>query len=111
MPVYQFKNKVTGDIEEIVMTISEYSSAKQDANFTSQWERYFTPASTPATISQSGETCDRAMKSCPQFRDAIDRIKRNIPYNQIDAQLGGSVKKYDDSVTSLRKMVEKAKTR
>ena len=48
MPQYEFKNKETGEVAEVLLRLSEYDEWKEN---NPQWERYHSSESVPKVVS------------------------------------------------------------
>lgn len=78
MPIYDIKNKETGEIEEKFMTISEYEQYKIDHP---NEEQVFTTMNFADSVSLGIKKPPR------EFQEGvIDRIKRNTPGHNIQSR-------------------------
>lgn len=78
MPIYDIKNKDTGDIEEKFMTISEYEQYKIDHP---NEEQVFTTMNFADSVSLGIKKPPR------EFQEGvIERIKRNTPGHNIQSR-------------------------
>ena len=70
MPIYEFKDKETGEVSEKIMSLSQYDDyLKENPNL----ERYYSPASSPGLISDSKSPLTRAGT---EWRNHLDRMKK-----------------------------------
>lgn len=70
MPVYEFKDKETGEVTEKILSLSKYDEyLKENPNL----ERYYSPASSPGLISDSQSTMRRAGS---EWRNHLERMKK-----------------------------------
>jgi hypothetical protein len=71
MPQYEFKNKETGEVIDVILRISEYDQWKND---NPNWVRYHSPASTPKLISGVKSAMTMAGKD---WESHLKNIKKN----------------------------------
>ena len=68
MPLYTFKNKETGELKDMMLSISAMEELKAQG----EWAQHF--ASAPGLISQSGSTISR---TSGDWKDHLKRIKKS----------------------------------
>lgn len=73
MPNYEFKHKETGEVQEIVMSISKYDEWKVN---NPDWERYYSSA--PGLVSQAKSTLSQAGKD---WESHLNNIKKGAGRN------------------------------
>ena len=71
MPQYEFKNKDTGEVMEVVLRLSEYDQWKND---NPSWERHHSSRSTPKLISGTKSAMTMAGKD---WEGHLKNIKKN----------------------------------
>lgn len=59
MPQYEFKNKETGEVTEVLLRLSEYDEWKKN---NPQWERYHSSGSVPKVVSGTKSALSMAGK-------------------------------------------------
>ena len=81
MPVYQFKNLDTGDIEEHIMSYTKLDDFKDE---NPHLERYFTPENLPVLGDSMRMSLPKYGQGDPAFEHGvIDRIKETVPGNTL----------------------------
>jgi len=70
MPQYDFKNKETGEVTEVLLRISEYDQWTVD---NPEWVRYFPPSSAPKIVSGVKSTMRLAGRD---WQDHLSNIKK-----------------------------------
>ena len=72
MATYPVKNKETGEMKDVVMSIHEWDQWKED---NPDWERYFTPDNAPG-VGEVGEWKDKLRKKAPGWNDVLGRAQK-----------------------------------
>ena len=72
MATYPVKNKETGEMKDVVMSIHEWDQWKED---NPDWERYYTPDNAPG-VGEVGEWKDKLRKSKPGWNDVLHRAQK-----------------------------------
>lgn len=76
MPLYTFRNKVSGEIiTDVSVRISEYDDYLQQ---NAELERYFQPSDAPATVSGVG-----GIKTDSGFKEVLSKISDAHPGSQL----------------------------
>ena len=70
MPQYDFKNKETGEVTEVLLRISEYDQWIVD---NPEWVRYFPASSAPKIVSGIGNLHSKVPDG---FKDVLSRVKK-----------------------------------
>jgi len=71
MPVYPVINKLTGETQELSMSISDYEQWRKD---NPDWDKDWSQGC--ASIGESGEWKDKLKKSHPGWNDVLHRAKK-----------------------------------
>jgi hypothetical protein len=69
MPQYEFKNKETGEVIDVILRLSEYDQWKSDHP---EYERHHSPSSAPKLVS---ETRDAYAVAGKDWSDKLKEIK------------------------------------
>ena len=71
MACYPIRNKETGDVKEVFMSIHEWDDwiAANPA-----WERYYTPENSPALGLEVGEWKDKLNNKNPGWKEVLDKV-------------------------------------
>lgn len=72
MATYPVKNKETGEMKDVVMSIHEWDRWKAD---NPDWERYYTPENAPG-FGEVGEWKDKLRKKAPGWNDVLGRAQK-----------------------------------
>jgi len=72
MATYPVKNKETGEMKDVVMSIHEWDQWKED---NPDWERYYTPDNAPG-VGEVGEWKDKLRKKAPGWNDVLGRAQK-----------------------------------
>lgn len=81
MPVYQFRNIETGEVEEHLMSYTKLDSFKDE---NPHLERYFTPDTLPGLGDSMRMSLPKYSQGDPAFEHGvIDRIKETVPGNTL----------------------------
>ena len=73
MPRYEFKNKETGEVQELSLSMKEYDEWKVN---NPNWERYYSSA--PSLVSQAKSTLSQAGKD---WESHLNNIKKGAGRN------------------------------
>jgi hypothetical protein len=73
MATYPVKNKETGEVKDVVMSVHDWDQWKID---NPDWERYYTPENSPSLGVEVGEWKDKLVAKKPGWNEVLERASK-----------------------------------
>lgn len=73
MATYPVKNKETGEVKDVRMSVHEWDQWKID---NPDWERYYTPENSPSLGVEVGEWKDKLVAKKPGWNEVLERASK-----------------------------------
>ena len=73
MATYPVKNKETGEVKDVRMSVHDWDQWKID---NPDWERYYTPENSPSLGVEVGEWKDKLVAKKPGWNEVLERASK-----------------------------------